>query len=135
MRRGLWSLLLVAAPGLAGADEPAFVAELSCQPQPGSGRLICSVDYRSTSAGRIAWADALVIAAPPSLRPLRARAAATVEREGAAARASIALVPSAGGGGKITLRARAVVCSASGRGDAGACRPSERELSAELSLP
>src|SRR5688572_13381346 len=124
MRLGRWSgLFLLAAPALAAADAKAFMAELSCQPETESGRLICRVDYRSTSSARIVWADALVTAAPPSLRPRRPRSAATIERDGVAARAGISLVPSGGGGAKITVRARAVLCSGPSKGDAGECRP------------
>jgi hypothetical protein len=139
MRPGRWvGLLLVAAPSLVAADELAFTAALSCQPALDSGRLVCNVDYRSTSGARIVWADVVITRAPSFVRPLRARASATLERDGASGRAAIALVstPARDGAasGPISVRARAVVCG-NGEADAGGCTPIQRELNAELTLP
>ena len=127
-----FALLLAASPALALDDAP-FTAELSCQPEADSGRIVCKVDYRSQAA-RIVWADAVVTVAPPFVRPLRSRAAATVVQDGTRAGTGIALVSSARGSGRVSVRARAVICERDAT-DAGHCQPYERELGAELVLP
>ena len=135
MRRGPWlALLLLAAPAWADSGQPSLTAELDCQPEAGSSRLVCNVDYRTAATGRIVWADALVTAAPAFARPLRARVTAGVERGGAAARAGLALVPSGRGNGKLEVRARSVICVA-GETSKGTCFPVERELSTVLAVP
>ena len=133
MKAARWlGLLLLAAPAWADSRPTALDGGLECQPEGGSSRLVCNVTYR-TSRGRIVWADALVTRAPAFARPLRARVTAAVEPDGAAARAGIALVPSARGSGKLEVRARAVICAA--KESTSACSPLERELSVALTLP
>jgi hypothetical protein len=127
--------LLLSVSVSASAAPESIAAELGCEQETSSGRFVCRVDYRTTSGARLVWADALVTAAPPFVRPLRSRAVAAVERDGATARAGIALVPSSGGTGPITVRARVVVCSDAAAKDAGSCRSRERELTTTLIVP
>ncbi len=134
MKGWLVGLLTALSPALAGAADAPLRTELACQPERDSGRIVCKVDYRSAGAARIVWADAVVTAAPAFVRPLRARAAASVDAGGASASAGIALVSNARGSGRVSVRARAVVCAGNGV-DAGHCQPLERELGAELVLP
>jgi hypothetical protein len=132
------SALLVVALGLlvsTSAAEDAADVTLGCQPALDSGRIVCHVDYRSSSRGLLVWADALVVEAPPFVRPLRARAPAVVEADGAKARAGLAFVPSSGGSGKISVRARLVSCGRGAGEDLERCRPSERELETTLVVP
>lgn len=123
------ALLLATTPALAEADP--FTVDLACEPELGSTRLICKVDYASASGSRLRWADAVVTAAPSFAHPLRSRVLATVERDGASARARVALVTNGPGSGTLQLRARVVVCRA-GSTDAAGCRALERALTVAL---
>lgn len=80
----------------------------------------------------MAWADALVTAAPAFARPLRARVTPERFKEAGSTprKLSLAFVASEAGVGQVTVKARAVVCR--GSGEQERCRPESQELRAEL---
>jgi len=96
---------LLAGPALS---EPriALRAAMTCQTEPGSGRLVCTVEFEPPAAHRIAWCDALVVSAPPAATPLRARVRGTRTPP----RAVLGFVLGTGEGGRIDVLARAVAC-------------------------
>jgi hypothetical protein len=96
---------LVAGPALS---EPRVElrAAMTCQTEPGSGRLVCTVEFEPPAAHRIAWCDALVVSAPPAATPLRARVRGTRTPP----RAVLGFVLGTGEGGRIDVLARAVAC-------------------------
>jgi hypothetical protein len=134
MRRLGFFALLLALPAAGHAQPEKLRATLSCQPEVGYSRLLCRVDFRAAPAGRLVWADALVTRAPASLQPLRARVLAKLADDARSGQAGLGFVSSAGGAGKVGVRARAVVCERDVSDPAG-CRPFERELSSDVTLP
>jgi hypothetical protein len=129
--RSLACALLLTIP--AGAEEPAGAkADLACRPEAAPGRVLCELRVTALPGARLDWADALVTAAPPFVRPLRSRV--SPERfAGAGAterKLSLALVASENGVGLLTVRARAVVCR--GQGQAERCRPEQHDVQAEV---
>jgi hypothetical protein len=112
---------LVLAAALAGvsAIAPALSAPrvelratMGCQTEPGSGRLVCTIDVEPPAAHRISWCDALVVSAPAAATPLRSRVRGTSTPP----RVVLGFVRGAGAGGRIEVLARAVACP----NDAGA---------------
>ena len=132
MRAWRFGLALLVLTTAAGADEPVLRGELSCRPEPAPGRVLCELKYAVGGGARLVWADALVTAAPDFARPLRSRV--TPERfaqaSGAERKLSLAFVASKLGVGKITVRARAVLCQGEGAGER--CRPHSEDLQAEI---
>jgi hypothetical protein len=117
--RFAWALLAgLAAIGSARADEPKLVASMNCGTEPGSGRLLCTLTLVADAARSLSWSDALVVAAPAAVQPLRARVTSASTEPG---RIVIGFVLGSGPGGPIEVLARAVSCPKPGR--AGACRP------------
>jgi hypothetical protein len=103
------SLLVAGLLGAAtAASEPRVElrAAMACQTEPGSGRLVCTVDFVPPAAERIAWCDALVVSAPPAATPLRSR----VRGGTAPPRVVLGFVLGPGAGGRIEVLARAVTC-------------------------
>ena len=109
-----------------------MTATLSCRPEAAPGRVLCELRCTAASGARLVWADALVTEAPAFARPLRARV--SPERFGEAGqnqrKLSFGFVASQAGVGRVSVRARAVICS--GRGDQERCRPETREVTAEI---
>jgi hypothetical protein len=125
------SLSVASSP--AGADEPAGArAQLSCRPEAAPGRVLCELRVSALPGARLDWADALVTAAPPFVRPLRARVSPERFAGGSAAerKLSLAFVASESGVGMVTVRSRAVVCR--GQGEAERCRPEQHDVQAEV---
>ena len=123
---------LFLVPASASADAPGMKAELSCRAEAAPGRVLCELKYSASSGARLVWADALVTAAPDFVRPLRSRV--TPERFAAAGSAerklTLAFVAAKSGTGKVTVRARAVVCR--GLGEQERCRPESQDAQAEI---
>lgn len=113
----------------ARAEDQVLSANLSCRPEASPGRVLCEVELE-VSAGRLPWADALVTAAPAFVRPLRSRVGPRQAgtRQATRIRLPIALVATASGKGKVSVRARAVVCHKPSKGPE-LCLPRTRELS------
>jgi len=113
-------LFAFAAPASA-APEP--VTDLRCRAEPSPGRVLCELEITS-ERGRLAWADALVVATPPFARPLRSRVAGreVTERR---REVPLAFVATAAGEGEIEVEARAVVCD-------DVCLPVSRRVRAPL---
>jgi hypothetical protein len=88
-----------------------LVASMNCQTEPGSGRLICTVDIETPRGLRITWCDALVVAAPPAATPLRARVRGT----NTPPRAVLGFVLGSGVGGRLEVLVRAVACPGDAR--------------------
>jgi len=103
---------------------------MSCAVEAGSGRLLCTVLFASSKERELSWTDAVVVSAPPSAKPLRARVASA---RGAPEKILIGFVLSSGDGGRIEVRARAVTCPRAPR--SGACRPEIQLVTYELTRP
>jgi hypothetical protein len=127
--------LAVLAAGLgveprAAHAEGELRATLECRVEAGTGRLLCTVALGAAAGRTLSWSDALVVAAPPSARPLRARVASSAGRP---EQIVIGFVLGEGEGGRIEVVARAVTCPAPPQG--GACTPARRSVSYELKPP
>jgi hypothetical protein len=130
-----WPLLLASAllASSASATEPSgLVAELSCRPEAGPGRVLCELKCHAPAGTRLVWADALVTRTPDFVKPLRSRL--SPERFGAAGsgerKLSLAFVASQNGVGQVLVRARGVICR--GQGSTESCRPETRDIQAEI---
>jgi len=113
--RALWAaagalgIALFAVPA-ASAPELELRAAMTCQTEPGSGRLLCTVSFEAPGGRALSWCDALVVSAPPAAKPLRSRVRGT----GTPKRVVLGFVLGAGAGGRIDVLARAVACPAKG---------------------
>lgn len=107
-------------------------ASLTCRPEAAPGRVLCELTYKAASGARLVWADALVTEAPAFARPLRARV--SPERFGEAAqdrrKLNLGFVASQTGVGRVSVRARAVVCR--GDGAQERCLPELQDVTAEI---
>lgn len=109
-RRALAALVMLVA-GPAGADAD-LRGTFSCPQRETAGRVVCDLDLpKRSGASTLVWVDALVLKAPPFVRPLRSRVRVPVARGGAEAlNLPVAFVAQELGRAEITVRARAVVC-------------------------
>jgi hypothetical protein len=117
--------------GPALAEPPSELSvRLVCPPRPGPGRVVCEAELE-VETGVLAWADVLVIEAPPFAPPLRSRVGPSAlfmssERR---QRLQLALAATSAGSGQLRVRARGVLCSDSAlRG----CRPVARDAEARV---
>jgi hypothetical protein len=99
----------LAASGAAAGVPPSVM--LNCERRPGKGRVLCEVEAEVVD-GRIAWADVVVLSTPDFVKPLRARvgfrdASAHTDRR---VRLPLALLATGFGDGRVSVKARAVVC-------------------------
>lgn len=127
----LW--LSVSASSVPAAAEEAEVnAVLACRPEAAPGRVLCELTFTARSAARLAWADALVTATPPFAKPLRARVTPerSLDAQATERKVSLAFVATQSGVGRVTVRARAVVCR--GQGQTERCHPESHDVQAEL---
>jgi hypothetical protein len=106
---------------LAQAEPNELSARLVCPQRPGPGRLVCEAELE-VETGVLAWADVLVVEAPPFARPLRARVGpgGLFMKSEQRQRLQLALAATAPGSGQLRVRARAVICTDSER---RTCRP------------
>jgi hypothetical protein len=132
-----WAIVVgLAAPFLAGAaaatGSRTVDVTATCEHKAAKGRVICDVEIEATG-GRIAWADVVVVEAPPFAPPLRSRVAFADARTRTDRRVRIpvAFVATAQGRGTVTVRGRAVVCTGS-PGEHESCGPASKEVSADL---
>jgi hypothetical protein len=98
---------------------PGPEAVLSCERRPGRGRVVCELELE-VSRGRIAWADAVVVEVPPMAKPLKSRIGfreVTMHTE-QRVRLPIGLVATRLGEGRLSVRARSVVCEGVGKEEA-----------------
>jgi hypothetical protein len=109
MRRAFAWVLLAAGPAAADA---ALGGSFSCPQRETPGRVVCELDLpKRAGESTLVWVDALVLKAPPFVRPLRSRVTAPVARGGADAfNLPVAFVAQELGRAELTVRARAVVC-------------------------
>ena len=131
MRLGfLGAALCLALP--ASAEEAGVKAELACRPEAAPGRVLCELKFAARPGARVVWADALVTSAPEFVRPLRARIAPErFKGAGSAERKlSLGFVASQAGVGRVTVKARAVVCR--GEGEQERCLPTTEDVQAEV---
>jgi hypothetical protein len=123
------SLICIATS--VAAEVPGMSAALSCRPEAAPGRVLCELSCSASAGTRLVWADALVTEAPAFARPLRARV--SPERFGEVGqnqrKLGLAFVASAPGTGRVSVRARAVVCRGQGQ---ERCRPETQDVQAEL---
>lgn len=133
-RAAFGTLLAVAlaAPAARGDAAGALAATASCERRATKGRVVCDVEVESADA-RIAWADVLVVAAPPFAPPLRSRVgvAEARVRTDRRVRIPVALLATGLGKGKLVVRARAVLCRAR-EAARESCVPEASEAAAEL---
>lgn len=115
-----------------GAEPRAIDVTATCEHKAAKGRVICDVEIEATG-GRIAWADVVVVEAPPFAPPLRSRVALADARARTDRRVRIpvAFVATAQGRGMVTVRGRAVVCTGSAGGHES-CGPVSKDAAAEL---
>jgi hypothetical protein len=127
-----WLLTGLALPSSARGDEPAMSAQLSCRPEAAPGRVLCELTYAAAPGARLAWADALVTATPAFVKPLRSRLTPerSLDAQVSTRKLSLAFVAGQSGVGRVTVRARAVVCR--GQGKAERCRPELHDVQAEI---
>jgi hypothetical protein len=115
MRRLLLLPLLGVASWVTplGASSPGdgFSARLECQRRPTPGRVLCEAELE-VDRGELVWGDVLVVQAPEFALPLRPRVGpgALFMRTAQRQRLQLALAASTEGDGRLTVRARAVVC-------------------------
>jgi hypothetical protein len=95
----------------AGADS-ALTGTFGCPQRETAGRVVCELDLpKRTGDSSLVWVDALVLKAPPFVRPLRSRVTVPVTRGGAPAlNLPVAFVAQELGRAEVSVRARAVVC-------------------------
>lgn len=137
MRRPRAALALVAGALAAASPTQAEDAKApvdvtaSCEHRAAKGRVLCDVELEVTS-GRIAWADVVVLGVPQFAAPLRSRVGVADARTRTERRVRIpvAFVATALGRGSVSVRGRAVVCTAGDRGEA--CSPRAGAATAEL---
>lgn len=103
---------LLLAVGVAHADATRLEGSFSCPQRETAGRVVCDLDLsKRVDTSTLVWVDALVLQAPPFVRPLRSRVTVAVTRGGAdALNLPVAFVAQELGRAEITVRARAVVC-------------------------
>lgn len=104
--------LAVLARPAHGAPPEELSVRVSCPTRPGPGRVVCEVELE-VDAGTLAWADVLVIEAPPFAAPLRARVgpSALFMKTEQRQRLQLALAASGAGSGRLRVRGRAVWCA------------------------
>ena len=129
-------LALLPVPALGAPKEnPAATIEVvaSCERKATKGRVICDVELEAASA-RIAWADVIVTGAPAFAPPLRSRVSITDARSRTdkRVRLPVALIATSLGRGTVSMRARAVLCVPSSPGATETCRPSTKDVTAEI---
>lgn len=126
----LWtSLPVTVAVGSMAAPAETAEARLSCPAVPGPGRVLCELEVE-VAAGRLAWADLLVVRSPELARPLRARVGPSdgAGRSARRMRLPLALGATEAGKGEITVLARWVRCRPVG-GGAELCSAGSRRVS------
>jgi hypothetical protein len=125
------ALTLSSLPWPALAEPPSELsARLVCPPRPGPGRVVCEAEIE-IETGLLAWADVLVVEAPPFAPPLRSRVGPSAlfmssERR---QRLQLALAATGAGSGHLRVRARAVLCPDA---EMRACRPVVRDAEAQV---
>jgi len=116
---------------IAPVETPRLDVAASCEHKAAKGRILCDIEFEVPD-GRIAWADVMVVSAPPFAKPLRSRVGVLDARSRTDRRIHIpvAFVAKESGRGAVAFRGRAVVCA----GGAGkeACAPIARDVAAEL---
>lgn len=125
--------LVLFGPGQARAESGDEV-RLSCLRQAAPGRVLCELEVE-VARGRLAWADALVLRAPDTARPLRARVGppSATGGTGRRLRLPLALAATATGSGELVVKARFVTC-ARAAGGKELCSPSSREVKARVEV-
>ncbi|HEY6724991.1 MAG TPA: hypothetical protein VI197_13230 [Polyangiaceae bacterium] len=129
--RAFVALVLLGA-GSAGA-EGGLGGTFSCPQRETAGRVVCDLDLPKRSGdSTLVWVDALVLKAPPFLRPLRSRVTVPVARGGAhALNLPVAFVAQELGRAEISVRARAVVCRQLQPAPSG-CRALQADFTASI---
>jgi hypothetical protein len=131
------ALVLCVVAFAALAPRPARAAaplvRLSCRPAAAPGRVSCELEIE-VAEGRLAWADALVVRAPPFARPLRARVSPrqASQRLDRRVRLPISLAATASGKGTLEVKARSVVCLRTGRAER--CTPHLEQVTADVEV-
>ncbi|MBX3181305.1 MAG: hypothetical protein KIT72_14495 [Polyangiaceae bacterium] len=112
----------------ASSAPPAPTVTARCQPTLTPGRVLCEVEAE-VSAGRLSWADAVVVSSPDFARPLRGRVGPSeaTARTPRRVRLPIALVATGEGTGELRLRSRVISCT-----DDARCAPFQRSVSASV---
>src|SRR5688572_11017388 len=130
-RRALVALVML-VPSSAGADA-ALRGTFRCPQRETAGRVVCDLDLpKRVGESTLVWVDALVLKAPPFVKPLRARVTAPVARGGAdALNLPVAFVAQELGRAELTVRARAVVCRDADQAPSG-CRALQADFTTAI---
>jgi hypothetical protein len=102
---------------------------MDCRVDAGTGRLVCAVELAPPAGSALTWSDALVVRAPPRVRPLRARVAG---RGQPPRRIELGFVLGPGEGGRIEVLVRGVTCSVERPSD---CRTSSARAGFDVQGP
>ena len=134
--RSVFALVLLTPVLARAAPEPTtrgIDVSVSCERKAAKGRVICDVEIEASS-GRIAWADVVVVVAPPFAPPLRARVAVADARSRTdhRVRIPVAFVATAQGRGTVIVRGRATVCVPSGAPAGETCGPTSKDAQTDL---
>jgi len=121
------------AVGAARADDAGLAGTFSCPQRETAGRVVCELDLpKRVGESTLVWVDALVLKAPPFVRPLRARVTVPVARGGAnALNLPVAFVAQELGRAELTVRARAVVCREADQAPSG-CRALQTDFTTTI---
>ncbi len=129
MNRPLLLLALLFLASVVQAEPRPVEARLSCRHEASPGRVLCELEVEARS-GQLAWADALVVAAPDMARPLRARVGPSqaTARTPTRIRLPLSLAASREGSGELEVRARWVRCP----GPEASCVPGQHVVKAAV---
>ena len=135
--RRVWKLgfgVLLLGIGHARADT-ALPGTFGCPQREGPGRVVCDLDLPTVVQGStLVWVDALVLKAPPFVRPLRSRVTTPIAPGGAEGlNLPVAFVAQELGRAEITVRARAVVCRSVTPNSSG-CRAVQADFTAVITV-
>lgn len=127
------STALAAVTAVAPAVAPRLDVAASCERKATKGRVLCDVEFEIPD-GRIAWADVVVVDAPPFAKPLRSRVGVLDARSRTDRRIHIpvAFIARDQGRGTVAFRGRAVVCASAGSRET--CAPATHDVAVELKV-
>jgi hypothetical protein len=135
--RPVWKVgfgVLLLAVGQARADT-ALPGNFGCPQREGPGRVVCDLDLpKAVHGSTLVWVDALVLKAPPFVRPLRSRVTTPIAPGGADnLNLPVAFVAQELGRAEITVRGRAVVCRSVAPKPSG-CRAVQADFSTTITV-
>lgn len=127
-----FGLLLAVAHARA---DTALPGTFRCPQREGPGRVVCELDLpKEVQGSTLVWVDALVLKAPPFVRPLRSRVTTPIAPGGAQGlNLPVAFVAQELGRADVTVRARAVVCRSVAPNSSG-CRVVQADFTTAITV-